>query len=227
MRFLNCPGGGIMRKVIWELLDLKQQTWGKGLKQKWPEILILVIMTPALMWLLKLAWEQNSRMIALETRLTAFVNAMPELRRGIASAAINQPFRSALIVFRPRAVGEVWEGKIEVLDAEQGDITTYVAKLDETTKQMLEVNLIGSVKRIDSNALSFSEMLEQEKVAGVGGGEAPPSAIFWRCGRNRHHAVRLCIPSPAPRLQGSPSKQEQRTSFSLPAPSTLFLIQFG
>jgi hypothetical protein len=131
-------------------------------------------MIPALMWLLKLAWEQNSRMIALETRLIAFVNAMPELRRGIASATIHQPFRSALIVFRPVAAGEAWEGKVEVLDADEGNITMYMAKLGETPKQMLKVNLIGSVKRIDPNALSFSEMLEQEKVAGVGGGEAPP-----------------------------------------------------
>ena len=164
-------------RAIWELLDLKQRTWGKGLKQKWPEILTLVIMIPAFIWLLKLAADQNSRMTALETRLSTFVNAMPELRRGIASAAINQPFRSAMIVFSPVAAGEAWEGKIEILDAGEGDITTYVAKLGETTKRMLEVNLIGSVKRIDPNALSFREMLEKEKIAGVGGGEAPPSAI--------------------------------------------------
>ena len=115
-------------------------------------------------------------MAELETRMAAFVNAMPELRRGIASAAINQPFRSVLIVSQPIAVGESWEAQIEVLDAEEGDITTYVAKLGETTKQMLQVNLIGSIKRIDSNALSFREMQEKESVAGVGG-EAPPAAI--------------------------------------------------
>jgi hypothetical protein len=74
-------------------------------------------------------------MIALETRLTAFVNAMAELRRGIASATIHQPFRSAMIVFRPVAAGEAWEGRIEVLYSEEGDITMYVAKLGETPKQ--------------------------------------------------------------------------------------------
>ena len=51
-----------------------------------------------------------------------------------------------------------------------------MAKLGETTKQLLLVNLIGIIKRIDSNALSFREMQEKENVAGVGG-EAPPEAI--------------------------------------------------
>jgi hypothetical protein len=163
-------------RAIWGFLELKQRSLAKSLKQKWAEVLIIVITVPALLLLLKLAWDQNSRMVELETRLAAFVNAMPELRRGIASAAINQPFRSVLIVSRPIAAGESWEAQVEILDAEKGDITTYVAKLGETTKQMLQVNLIGSIKRIDSNALSFREMQEKENVAGVGG-EVPPAAI--------------------------------------------------
>src|SRR5262245_49349865 len=162
-------------RTIWAFLELKQQSLAKSLKQKWAEVLIIAITLPALLLLLKLAWDQNSRMVELETRLGAFVNAMPELRRGIASAAINQPFRSVLIVSRPIAPGEFWEAKVEVLDAENGDIT-YVAKLAEAAKQMLQVNLIGSIKRLDSNALSFREMQEKETVAGVGG-EGPPEAI--------------------------------------------------
>ena len=164
-------------RAIREVLKLKQRTLGKGFRQKWAEILILAIMIPAFGWLLKLAWDLNSRTATLETRMAAFVNAMPELRRGIAAAAINQPFRSAVIVFEPVAAGEAWEGKIEVLDAEEGDITTYVAKLGETTKQMLEVNLIGSVKRIDPNALSFREMQEKERVVGVTGAAPPPAIV--------------------------------------------------
>jgi hypothetical protein len=88
--------------------------------------------------------------------MAAFVNAMPELRRGIAAAAINQPFRSAVIVSQLIASGEAWEAKIEVLDAEEGNVTIYLARLGETTRQMLEVNLIASVKRIDTNALSLA-----------------------------------------------------------------------
>src|SRR5262245_10826981 len=163
-------------KTIWELLEFEQRTLGKGLKQKWAEILILVILIPGFIWLLKLAWDQNSRIAALETRMAAFVNAMPELRRGIASAALNQPFRSVLIVSRPIPVGGSWEAQVEVLDPENGNITTYVAELEEAAKQMLQVNLIGSIKRLDSNALSFREMHEKESVVGVGD-EGPPEAI--------------------------------------------------
>src|SRR5262245_48467475 len=163
-------------RAIWDFLGLKQQSLAKSLKQKWAEILIIVITLPALLLLLKLAWDQNSRMVELETRMAAFVNAMPELRRGIASAAINEPFRSALIVSRPTTAGESWEAQVEVLDAEDGEITTYVTKLGQTTKQMLQVNLIGSIKRIDSNALSFREMQEKENAVGVGG-EVPPATI--------------------------------------------------
>jgi hypothetical protein len=163
-------------RAIWRFLERKQRSLAKSFKQKWAEVLIIVTTLPALLLLLKIAWDQNSRMAELETRMAAFVNAMPELRRGIATAAINQPFRSALIVSRPIAAGESWQAQVEVLDAERGDITTYVAKLGETTKQMLQVNLIGSIKRIDSNALSFREMQEKEHLAGIGG-EAPPAAI--------------------------------------------------
>lgn len=161
----------------------KQRTLVKGLKHKWAEILILVIMIPAFIWLLKLAWDQNSRTSALETRMAAFVNAMPELRRGIAAAAINHPFRSAVIVLQPVAAplkkvmpGEAWEAQIEILDVAKGDISTYTAKLDEASKEMLETNLIGSMRRIDPNALNFREMQENERVVGVGA-EVLPSAI--------------------------------------------------
>jgi len=159
-------------RAIWEFLVLKQRALAKSLKQKWAEVLIIVIAFPTLLLLLKLSWD----MAELETRMAAFINAMPELRRGIASAAINQPFRSVLIVSRPIAVGKSWEAQVEVLDAENGDITTYVAELEEAAKQMLQVNLIGSIKTLDSNALSFREMEEKETVVGVGG-EGPPEAI--------------------------------------------------
>jgi len=162
-------------KTIWEFLDLKQRTLEKGLKNKWAEILILVIIIPAFIWLLKLAWDQNSRIAALETRMVAFVNAMPELRRGIAAAAINQPFRSALIVRRPIASGEAWEAQIEILDAEEGSVRTYAAKLEKAAKEMLEVNLIGSMKRIDPNALNFQKMQENEREVGIGGESLPPA----------------------------------------------------
>src|SRR5262245_3542396 len=169
----GCARRGIMSdRAIWEFLALKQRALAKSLKQKWAEVLIIVIAFPTLLLLLKLSWD----MAELETRLAAFVNAMPELRRGIAAAAINQPFRSVLIVSRPIAVGKSWEAQVEVLDAENGDITTYVAELEEAAKQMLQVNLIGSIKRLDSNALSFREMQEKESVAGAGG-EDPPEAI--------------------------------------------------
>ncbi len=160
-------------KTIWEALD---RTVGRGLKHKWAELLILAIMIPALAWLLKLAWDQNSRTAALETRMAAFVNAMPELRRGIAAAAINQPFRSALMVLQPAAAGKAWEAKIEILDVEEGAISTYVAELEEAAKEMLAVNLIGSMARIDPNALSFEKMQENERIIGLSG-EGLPQAI--------------------------------------------------
>src|SRR5262245_4410107 len=163
-------------RAIWRFLERKQRSLAKSFKQKWAEVLIIVIAFPALLLLLKLAWDQNSRMAELETRMAAFINAMPELRRGIAAAAISQPFRSAVIVSQPVASGQSWEAKIEVLDAEEGNITTYMAMLEEAGWQMLEVNIIASVKRIDTNALSFREMREKERVVGAKG-EAQPPAI--------------------------------------------------
>ena len=72
------------------------------LRDKWAELLILVIMVPALVWLLKIAWDLESRTAALEKQVSSFVKTSTEIRLGITAAAlVNQPFSLSLNIFNP------------------------------------------------------------------------------------------------------------------------------
>lgn len=151
---------------------------GEFLKAKWAEILILAIMIPGFIFLYRLGWTEDTRTAVLETRMNALVNAVPESCRGVASETINQPFRSAVVVYHPIATGDdVWMAQIEILDAAKGDVTTYVAKLDRTGKENLDVGVIGSIKKADFDALNFRQMQEKEALAGLSDASSPPTTV--------------------------------------------------
>jgi predicted nucleic acid-binding protein len=140
----------------------------KRLKEKWAELLIIVIMIPALSWLLKVAWDLDSRMKAIETQLSSFAKNNAELRVGIAAAAIiNQPFRAAIVFFQAVPENQDWRVNFEIWDTAEDEYSTFTAKLDTRRKQLLDASLVAVVKRTDLDALNFKEMQETARVVGL------------------------------------------------------------
>lgn len=146
----------------------------KRFRDKWAELLILIIMVPSLVWLIKLALDLESRMQALETHVGESAKNTAELQLGItAAASINQPFRSAIVVFKPSLERKDWRMNVEIWDPVKGEVSTYTAKLDKRRKDLLDVSLIASIKRADLDALNFREMQEMARVLGFGSRSLP------------------------------------------------------
>jgi len=125
-------------------------------------------MIPALLWLLKAAWNLESRMAAIETQLSSFAKNNAELRVGIAAAAIiNQPFRVAIVFFRAVPDNQDWRIKCEIWVTDEDKYSTFTAKLDTRHKRLLDASLVASVKRTDLDALNFKEMQEAARLVGL------------------------------------------------------------
>lgn len=150
----------------------------KRLREKWAELLILAITVPALVWLITLVFDLASKMKAVEMHLTQSAKNTAELRVGItAAASINQPFRSAIVVFKSSLEGEDWKMNVEIWDPVDGKVSTYTAKLDKRRKELLEVSLIAIVKKVDFDALNFKEMEEMARLVGLGSRSLPDGII--------------------------------------------------
>lgn len=138
------------------------------LRDKWAELLILIIMVPALTWLLKIASDLEIRTAALEKQVANFVKTSAEIRLGITAAAlVNQPFRSAIVTFKPVQEETEWTIYVEIFNTVEETFGTYTAKLDTRRKKLLDVSLISSIKRTDLDALNFREMQEMARIVGL------------------------------------------------------------
>lgn len=137
-------------------------------RDKWAELLILIIMIPALVALLKIGWTLETRTAGLEARMKTFAKDTAELRVGIAAAAaVNQTFQSAIVVFQPEPKEDDWLMKVEVWDATEGKFSIFTAQLDDRRKQLLDAGLVASIKRVDLDALNFREMQEMARIVGI------------------------------------------------------------
>lgn len=130
----------------------------KFFAEKWPEILILVVIIPGFVGLWWYGWGLNGRMIRQEVRIDGIVAALPDLRTRTAFESVYKPFKSAVIVSKPYMSGGVWYASAHLIDPSKGEVQTYLRAVDGVGDENLAWSVAGSVVSLDKGAISFDVM---------------------------------------------------------------------
>lgn len=133
---------------------------GSFLKDKWPDLVILAITIPfigaAIIW----ALDTGERIAVQENRTEQIIASLPDLRTRVAHQSVYEDFRSALLVSEPYHSNDNWLTAIQVLNAETGDVSKYVAKMQNEDDSSKVWEIYGMSMAVDRTAISFSAMGE-------------------------------------------------------------------
>lgn len=131
---------------------------GVLIKEKWAEILVLIILIPFVVWSVNNTIDTGARIAVQESRTQQIIASLPELRTRVAHETIYGNFATALLVSDPFMKDSEWMTEIQLLNATNGQVTRYLTKMvdEDDTRQKWAIYGMSMTK--DDRAMSFRAM---------------------------------------------------------------------
>lgn len=125
---------------------------------------VLGIAGPIVLTIVGAAWFLGSKLSsvenhnsALQVRIDAIAEALPDIRVKVAYESVYGPFQSVLLVSDPRPNGDAWTRVIGVYDADSGMLNTFVLPVTAREDDAAVMQIVGRISALQSTSVALDE----------------------------------------------------------------------
>jgi hypothetical protein len=135
------------------------------LKDKWPELLIVVVLIPLIATILAIGWSMRGALSKIDgtlngvvTRVDHIAEAIPDLKVKLAYESIEKPFKTLILTGQTYTEGNTLLVPVNIINTSSGNKSIYTAELRDNSDQNALYALSGAVESVDHKAVSLEEM---------------------------------------------------------------------